>query len=382
MPRRSTRCCVNTCGATTRKCARPRFQALQEIARASLAIFESQTGEPFPQKPLDQLEAAIEAVFASWNSERAQEYRRLNAPRRCVRNGGHGATDGVRQRRRHVRLGRRFHRDPSTGEPSLYIDFLFNAQGEDVVSGRHQAEDAAALAALLPETADELARAAQLLEREFGDVQEFEFTMQDGRLYLLQTRQAKRTAWAALRTAVDLVSEGAIDPATALQRLDGVDLDRIAQVRVTASRPALARGVPASLGVATGEIAFDAATARRYKTAGRSVILVRDHPSTEDIAGIAAADGLLCASGGRTSHAAVVARQLDKVCVVGCEALVIDPMKRRCRLGETELAEGATVSLDGATGEVHAGTVDVQREVPHQWLRRVEQWRAAASAGR
>jgi pyruvate,orthophosphate dikinase len=356
------------------------FRALQDLAKASLAIFESQTGVPFPQKPIDQLNAAIEAVFASWTCDKAREYRRLKqiddasgtavTVQRMVY-GNAGGTSGS---------GVGFTRDPSTGEPLLYLDFLFNAQGEDVVSGRHQAEDAAALTALLPETADELSRAAQLLEREFADVQEFEFTIQDSRLFLLQTRDAKRTAWAALRTAVDLVNEGAIDPPTALRRLDDLDLARLERVRISAAEPALAQGVPAGLGVATGAIAFDSATARRFKSAGSAVILVREHPSTEDIAGIAAADGLLCASGGRTSHAAVVARQLEKVCVVGCEALAIDPPKRRCRINGTELAEGDTLSLDGATGAVYAGSVTVEREAPTDWLQLVEQWRVAGPA--
>lgn len=356
------------------------FRALQDLAKASLAIFESQTGMAFPQKPIDQLHAAIEAVFASWTCDKATEYRRLKriddasgtavtVQRMVYGNAGGMSGSGVG-----------FTRDPSTGEPSPYLDFLFNAQGEDVVSGRHQAEDAAALAALLPETANELSRAAQLLEREFADVQEFEFTIQDARLFLLQTRDAKRTAWAALRTAVDLVNEGVIDPPTALRRLDDLDLARLERVRISAAEPALAKGVPAGLGVATGAIAFDSATARRFKGAGAAVILVREHPSTEDIAGIAAADGLLCASGGRTSHAAVVARQLDKVCVVGCEALAIDAPKRRCRINGTELAEGDTLSLDGATGAIYAGSVTVEREVPTDWLQRVEEWRAAGPA--
>jgi pyruvate,orthophosphate dikinase len=272
-----------------------------------------------------------------------------------------------------------FTRDPSTGAPAPYLDFLFNAQGEDVVSGRQQAQDAAALTALLPDAAEELARVAQVLEHEFRDVQEFEFTLQDGRLYLLQTRTAKRTAWATLRSTVDLVDEGLIDPSIALQRLAGVELDRLEQLRVETTATPLAQGVPAGIGVASGAIALDAAAARRLKSGGAQVLLVRDHPSTEDIAGIAIADGLLTASGGRTSHAAVVARQLDKVCVVGCEALSIDASRRRCRLGDLELAEGDAISLDGGSGAVYAGNVPVVREAPQALLQRVAAWRAAAA---
>jgi pyruvate,orthophosphate dikinase len=355
------------------------FRALQELARGALGIFESQTGRPFPQKPLDQLNAAIESVFASWNGNKAREYRRLNqidastgtavTVQRMVY-GNAGGTSGS---------GVAFTRDPSTGAPALYVDFLFNAQGEDVVSGRQSAEDLDALAALLPDSAEELSRVAQTLEREFRDMQEFEFTIQDGRLFLLQTRTAKRTAWAALRSAIDLVDESLIDPTTALQRLCTLDLDRIERSEVHAEAAPLARGVPAGLGVVTGRIALDAAAARRLKSAGHQVILVRDHPSTDDIAAIAAADGLLCASGGRTSHAAVVARQLDKACVVGCAALAIDSARRRCSIGATALSEGEIVSLDGASGEIYAGAVKVERIVPSDELQKVDAWRAAAA---
>jgi pyruvate,orthophosphate dikinase len=358
------------------------FRALQELARAALGIFESQTGRPFPQKPLDQLHAAIESVFASWNGNKAREYRRLNqidagtgtavTVQRMVY-GNAGGTSGS---------GVAFTRDPSTGAPALYVDFLFNAQGEDVVGGRQSAEDLDALAALLPDNAEELSRVARTLEGEFRDMQEFEFTIQDGRLYLLQTRTAKRTAWAALRNAIDLVEEGLIDPSTALQRLATLDLDRIERSEVHAEAAPLARGVPAGLGVVTGRIALDAAAARRLKSAGHHVILVRDHPSTDDIAGIAAADGLLCASGGRTSHAAVVARQLDKACVVGCAALAIDTARRRCCIGATALSEGEVVSLDGASGEIYAGAVKVERIVPSDDLQKVEAWREAAAVAR
>lgn len=354
------------------------FHALKEAAQAALGIYESQTGSPFPQKPAEQLAAAIEAVFASWNSDRAREYRRLKqiddnagtavTVQRMVY-GNAGGTSGS---------GVGFTRDPSTGAPAPYLDFLFNAQGEDVVSGRQQAQDAAALAALLPDAAEELARVAQVLEHEFRDVQEFEFTLQDGRLYLLQTRTAKRTAWATLRSTVDLVDEGLIDPSIALQRLAGIELDRLEHLRVDTAAAPLAQGVPAGIGVASGVIALDAAAARRLKAGGAQVLLVRDHPSTEDIAGIAIADGLLTASGGRTSHAAVVARQLDKVCVVGCEALSIDASRRRCRLGDLELAEGDAISLDGGSGAVYAGNVPVVRETPQALLQRVAAWRAAA----
>jgi pyruvate,orthophosphate dikinase len=354
------------------------FRALREAATTFLAIFESQTGKPFPQQPAEQLHAAIGAVFASWNSERARQYRRLKGldddagtavtVQRMVY-GNAGGTSGS---------GVGFTRDPATGERRLYVDFLFNAQGEDVVSGRQRGEESTALAAVLPDTHADIERAAQTLEQEFRDAQEFEFTVQDGQLFLLQTRTAKRTGWAALRIAVDAVAEHMITPAEALRRLDGIDLAQLAMSRVTGGT-ALARGISASAGVATGELALDSATAQRRARAGASIILVRPHPVTEDIAGIAACAGLLTASGGRTSHAAVVARHLEKVCIVGCEALTIDSAQRRCRIGSREFAEGEVLSLDGASAMVFAGAVEVVHERPAAWLAQIARWRAATA---
>jgi pyruvate,orthophosphate dikinase len=355
------------------------FRALRDAAVASLAIFESQTGQPFPQQPVEQLHAAICAVFASWNSARAREYRRLKGIDDAVGTavtlqrmvyGNAGGTSGS---------GVGFTRDPASGDRRLYVDFLFNAQGEDVVSGRHRAEESSSLAALLPDSYEEIERAAMALEQEFRDAQEFEFTVQDGQLFLLQTRTAKRTAWAALRMAVDMAAEGLVKPAEALARLDGIDAANLSLTRVRGGTP-LARGVSASAGVATGEIALDARTAQRRKKSGRSVILVREAPSTEDVAGIAACDGLLCVSGGRTSHAAVVARHLEKVCVVGCDGLSIDLTRRHCRIGTREFAEGDMISLDGASGTVHAGAVEVVQERPVAWLATVERWQAESAA--
>jgi pyruvate, orthophosphate dikinase len=355
------------------------FRALRDAAMASLAIFESQTGQPFPQQPMDQLQATICAVLASWNSERACEYRRLkrldDSPGTAVTvqrmvYGNAGGTSGS---------GVGFTRDPASGERRLYVDFLFNAQGEDVVSGRQRAEESTRLTALLPECLEEVERAAAALEQEFRDAQEFEFTIQDGQLFMLQTRTAKRTAWAALRMAIEMAEERLVEPCEALQRLEGIDVTKLALARVSGGVP-LARGVSASAGVATGEIAFDAKTAQRRAKEGRSVVLVRETPATDDIAGIAACQGLLCSSGGRTSHAAVVARHLEKVCVVGCETLGIDLMRRRCRIGSREFAEGDVISLDGAGGNVYAGTVEVLQERPAAWLATVARWQADADA--
>jgi pyruvate,orthophosphate dikinase len=354
------------------------FRSLERLTRANLDLFEELAGRPFPQPPLEQLGAAVAAVFDSWNRPKAAEYRRLNAisedigmavtVQRMVY-GNSGGTSGA---------GVAFTRDPATGENRVYLDFLFNAQGEDVVSGRASAGDAAALGSVLPEVERELMAVAQRLEREFHDLQEFEFTVQDGRLFLLQTRSGKRTPWAALRIAVEQVAEGLITEREAAARLAGLDLASIEQLRIddAGSARRLARGVAAGLGVASGPIALDPDAARQTAAAGRPAILVRDRTKTEDIAGIAAAAGLLTAAGGRTSHAAVVARHMGKVCVVGCGPLEIDLGSRRCAIGGEWLREGETISLDGNAGDVYAGAVRVVVEKPAAWLAQVARWRA------
>jgi pyruvate,orthophosphate dikinase len=356
------------------------FRALRAIAREHLALFEELTGRPFPQAPLEQLEAAVAAVWSSWSGAKVVEYRRLRGipddggtavtVQRMVY-GNAGGTSGS---------GVAFTRDPASGERTLYLDFMFNAQGEDIVSGRRSAPDGQRLAARLPDIHEEILKVAERLEKEFRDMQEFEFTVQDGRLYVLQTRGGKRTPWAALAIAVDQIGEGLCSPDEALARLDGLDLATIERARIVAdgaTRP-VCRAQSASLGVAVGEIALDSARAQQVAGAGRPAILVRTTTSTEDIAGIAAATGILTATGGRTSHAAVVARQLDKVCLVGCEALSVDLARRRCALAGEWLSEGDVLSLDGQTGDVYAGRVEVTLEKPVAWLEAIAGWRAQA----
>ena len=358
------------------------FQSLRRLTRDYLGLYEELVGHAFPQHPLDQLEAAVVAVWASWAAAKAIEYRRLNelfddlgtavTVQRMVY-GNAGGTSGA---------GVAFTRDPASGEPSLYLDFAFNAQGDDVVSGRLCIPRSERFATVLPAVFQDVVKSARLLEKEFGDAQEFEFTVQDGKIYVLQTRTAKRTPWAALRIAVDLVDEGLLDPAAALERLAGMDLASIQRSRVvaTGASASLCSAVGAGGGVATGEIALDSDRARQMAAAGRSAILLRQETSTEDIAGIAAAVGLLTVAGGRTSHAAVVARQLDKVCVVGCEALSIDLEMRRCTVSGRVFSEGDVLSLDGETGCVFAGPVAVEIEKPVAHLARVRSWSQADQA--
>ncbi|HEX5628939.1 MAG TPA: PEP/pyruvate-binding domain-containing protein [Usitatibacteraceae bacterium] len=357
------------------------FESLEKLAADSLEAFADTVGQPFPQDPREQLESATVAVLDSWRSARAVEYRRLHGiaddmgtavtVQRMVF-GNAGGTSGS---------GVGFTRDPATGENRLYLDFLFNAQGEDVVSGRHTVTDTGRLPVALPEVAQRLEELRRALEETFGDAQEFEFTVQDGRLYLLQTRTAKRTPWAALRVAVEQVREGLATPAQALARLDRIDLSAIVRRRVAdESGAALAAAVPASIGLAVGAIALDTRACERLAARGRPAILVRADTSTEDIAGIAAAVGVLTARGGRTSHAAVVARQMGKVCLVGCEALRIDERGRTISFGKATLREGETICLDAERGRVIEGEPEVVVERPEGLLSEVARWRAEAGA--
>lgn len=352
------------------------FRALTRLARSYLEIFEGLSGVPFPQDPLEQLHKATEAVFDSWMSPRAIEYRRMRridmqmgtavTVQRMVF-GNAGGTSGA---------GVGFSRDPATGENRLYLDFRFNSQGEDVVSGQHSAPDTTRLASSLPHIQARLQSIAEILEREFGDVQEFEFTVQEGILYLLQTRSAKRTPWAALRIAVEQVNAGLWSPAKALGLLGEVDLQGLERQSIgdTSGHPTLASATPAGFGVATGAVVLDPADACAQAAAGHDCILVREDTSTADLTGIAAARGILTARGGRTAHAAVVARQLGKACLVGCTQLRIDLARRSLTIGGTTLREGDIITLDCTSGHIFAGAVPVLTERPDTWLKQVAAW--------
>ena len=351
---------------------------LRELDRSLLRLYRDLSGEPFPEDPMIQLEASVEAVFRSWATPRASAYRALHGIGETLGSaalvqamvfGNAGPTSGT---------GVGFTRDPATGKPELYVDFLFGAQGEDLVSGRVAARDARRLGTALPGVMREVKRLAAELERSFADVQEFEFTVEEGRLWVLQTRRAKRTPWAALEAAVGLVRDGIIDPATALDRLEGTDLEHLERIllEVPPGLAPLATGVPAGLGAAVGAAAFDCERARQRAAAGSPVVLVRPELSTDDLPGIAVAGGVLAARGGRTSHAAVVARELGKACVVDCRALDVDAEARRCRLGETSIAEGEFLSVDADSGRIFAGALPVVRERPGEALREVKRWQA------
>jgi pyruvate,orthophosphate dikinase len=355
------------------------YLSLKEITLTYLRLFSDLTKQPFPQNPLDQLELAVQAVFSSWNSPRAVDYRRIYgiSDDLCTAVtiqkmvfGNAGGTSGS---------GVGFTRDPDTGEKRLYFDFLFNCQGEDVVSGRTTSFDTERLSQILPGTLQELHNICSALEQEFHDAQEFEFTIQDGFLYLLQARPAKRTPWAALKIAVDQVAEGIIDQEEALARLAGLSLDAIKRERLlTEGKQPLCKGQPAGIGVASGSIALDIDQARRYSAEGRPAVLVREEMKTDDIAGIALATGVLTARGNRTSHAAVVARHLGRACVTGCKGLTIDLEKRRIVLGDRTLMEGEPITLDSNSGHVFEGEAEIVIEYPTQWLQVIRKWQLHA----
>jgi pyruvate,orthophosphate dikinase len=354
-------------------------EALEGLAQEFLEIAHAHALRAFPDDPMEQLLQAVEAVFRSWDAPRAVGYRRLSGLEdlagtavtvQAMVFGNAGLRSGA---------GVAFTRDPSTGADELYVDFVPNAQGEDVVAGRSRLHGALELAAILPEVHAELRQVKRRLETELRDMQDVELTVEEGRLWILQTRTGKRTPWAALRIACDMVAEGLIDEDTALRRLEPVDLRRLERLRVAGAdaEAALARAMPASAGVATGAIALDAARAAAFAALGRPAILVREDMSTDDVAGIAAAEGILTAAGARTSHGAVVARELGKVCLVACRDLSVDLPARRCRIGGRTLLEGDVISLDGDAGRVHAGALAVTRERPDDLIARVEAWKAA-----
>ena len=343
----------------------------QKLVAEYKAIVERELGQPFPQDAQAQLWGAIAAVFDSWDTERAKIYRRLNdIPHdmgtavnvQAMVFGNMGDTSAT---------GVAFTRDPSTGEKAHYGEWLVNAQGEDVVAGirtpqyltraRREAAgaDKPSMEEAMPEAYAELARVFDLLEAHYADMQDIEFTVQQGKLWLLQTRNGKRTAKAALKMAVDMVGEGLIDRKQAILRIDPMALDQLLHPTLDpqAKRDVMTTGLPASPGAASGKIVLDAETAESWAQRGEKVILVRVETSPEDIHGMHAATGILTARGGMTSHAAVVARGMGRPCVSGASQVSISRDARTLRIGDRELKEGDVITLDGSNGQVMAGEV-------------------------
>ena len=343
----------------------------QTLVAQYKAIVAAALGRPFPQDVHEQLWGAIAAVFDSWDSDRAKVYRRLNdisgdwgtaVNVQAMVFGNMGDTSAT---------GVAFTRDPATGERAYYGEWLVNAQGEDVVAGIRTpqyltlaARERAGAKPLsmeeaMPAAYGELAKVFDLLEAHYRDMQDIEFTVERGQLWMLQTRSGKRTAKAALKMAVDMVGEGLIDEKTAILRIDPMALDQLLHPTLDPAgvRDVLTRGLPASPGAASGAIVLDAETAEKRSERGEAVILVRVETSPEDIHGMHAARGILTARGGMTSHAAVVARGMGRPCVSGASAVSIDLATRSLRIGARELREGDTITLDGSSGEVMFGEV-------------------------
>lgn len=364
------------------------FSELRELSQRFLALYLEHAGEPFPQDVRAQLGGAVQAVFASWHLHKAQTYRELHGIDEAMGTavtiqrmvfGNAGCHSGA---------GVGFTRDPTLGENRIWVDFLANAQGEDVVAGQRNAHGHEVLAQTAPDAWNELQATAVQLEQAFQDMQDFEFTVQDGALYMLQTRSGKRTPLAAARIALDLLDEGLIDAETARERTHALQDDDLATLRLvtqdahkpgTGPATSLAEAMSACNGVVSGEIALDAQRAQERAAAGVAVVLVRQDAQTSDIAALDAAAGLLTQRGARTSHAAVVARQMNKVCLVACGALRIDEARRSVRIGEHELAEGEVITLDGNEGLVYAGQVATVSVSDEALLARLHALRKAAS---
>ncbi len=331
----------------------------QEVIIGYKEIVKKHTKNDFPEEPQQQLFLAIDAVFDSWNNQRAIVYRRLNkipdhlgtaVNIQSMVFGNMGDDSGT---------GVAFTRNPSTGENILYGEYLINAQGEDVVAGIRTPQPIHILEKDMPEVYKKFTATCELLEKHYKDMQDIEFTVERGELYILQTRTGKRTAQAAIRIAVEMVQEGIIDKKTALLRVDPEQLDQLLHRRIDDSyeRKQIAKGLPASPGAATGAVVFDADEAEQLGNDGKKVILVRSETTPDDIHGIVAAQAIVTSRGGMTSHAAVVARGMGKACICGCEAIKIDFKANQFTVGEIVVKYGDIITIDGSTGEVMLGEI-------------------------
>src|SRR6478735_5051410 len=351
------------------------FSVEDSVERAR-EIYERDTGQGFPQDAREQLRRAITAVFDSWNSSRAQVYRNMysipddlgtavNVVQMVFGNKGEDSATGVC-----------FTRDPSTGEQGVYGEYLVNAQGEDVVAGTRTPQPLAELRERMPDAYDQLLETMAALERHYRDMQDIEFTVEQGHLYLLQTRTAKRTAAAAIKCAVDMTAEGLIEREEAVARIDPAELDQLLHPTIDPERRGepLVRGLNASPGAAVGAIVLDADSAERRGRGGEAVVLVRWETTPDDIHGVIAAQGVLTAHGGMTSHAAVVARGMGKPCVAGCDDLDIDSGKKSVRIGRHKLRQGDVITIDGGTGRVIVGEVPLVPPAINEDFETILEW--------
>lgn len=331
----------------------------REVVDEYKKLIQKETGRSFPQEPLEQLFMAVYAVFNSWNNDRAIVYRKINKipdelgtavniQTMVFGNMGNDSGTGVA-----------FTRSPSTGEKKLYGEYLINAQGEDVVAGIRTPQPIASLEQEMPGVYKQFADACSLLEKHYRNMQDIEFTIERGKLWMLQTRNGKRTAQAAIKIAVDMVDEGLITRDEAVLRVEPGQLDQLLHRRIDpgAKLNVVAKGLPASPGAASGTVIFDSDLAEKLGQEGKKLILVRTETTPDDIHGIVAAQGILTSRGGMTSHAAVVARGMGKPCVCGCEAVRIDYEQNEFYIGDLVVKQGELISIDGATGSVILGTV-------------------------
>ncbi len=352
---------------------------LRRLVARFLAIYKDATGHEFPSDPIAQLRAAIEAVFKSWNTDRAKTYRRMEripddlgtaVNVQMMVFGNMGPTSGT---------GVAFTRNPITGKKELYGDYLANAQGEDVVAGVRDTEPISALKRRLPKVYTQFEGYARKLEKHYKDVQDLEFTVERGKLYMLQTRSAKRTGEAAVRVAVDMVAEKLINRKEAVARVEPRQLEQLLFPRVdpAAKVQPLAKGVPASPGAASGGAVFDADTAVEWGRQGKAVILVRVETNPNDVHGMVEAKGILTQTGGTASHAALVARGMGRPCVVGASSIDVDVRKRMFSANGTTIKEGEEITIDGTTGEVYVGkvpTIEAQSLNKHKAASAILRW--------
>ncbi|MBJ7406992.1 MAG: pyruvate, phosphate dikinase [Bradyrhizobium sp.] len=350
-------------------------EALERLAGREQAVIEDRA-DGLLEDAFAQLEAAAQAVYRSWTSERALTYRSLQhletlegtavtVQAMVFGNGGLASGAGVA-----------FSREPSTGAPRPMIDLVLDAQGEDVVSGRRAPDTTEAIARELPKLESELGDVLRRLEQAFADVQDVEFTVENGKLWILQTRTAKRTPRAAARIAIDLVHEGLISKDEALERVAEIDLASLTETRLVAPGRPATTGIGASGGIGIGRAAFSSESAQRLSEAGEPVILLRPDTSTADVAGFALAAGIVTSVGARTSHAALVARQMGKPCVVGCRELKIDPAAKQAQLGNLTLAEGEWMTIEGDAGELYLRRCETIRTRPEAELAEIAAWQA------
>ncbi len=331
----------------------------KEVIAGYKEIVKKHAKDEFPQDPKQQLFLSVRAVFDSWNNERAIVYRRLNKIPDHLGTAVNVQTMVFGNMGNDSGTGVAFTRNPSTGERELYGEYLINAQGEDVVAGIRTPEPIHVLEKEMPEIYQKLADTCELLEKHYKDMQDIEFTIERGQLYILQTRNGKRTAQAAIQIAVDMVKEGIIDKETALLKVEPEQLNQMLHRRIdyTVERNPVAKGLPASPGAATGMVVFDAREAEELANEGKKVILVRPETTPEDIHGIVASQAVLTSRGGMTSHAAVVARGMGKPCICGCEEIKIDLANKQFTVGDVTVRYGDVITLDGSTGEVMLGEV-------------------------